>query len=174
MSIGNNADWRRLVRESDKHGQEDQRMSISPHHYVGPIAIVEMPSHPRTVTRPECPAGHRFPLASPKFCPTCGAQIRDVQVATTDRDQTYDLIGDRALTNTSTDDDGREFLIPNGPKRPREFWIDSDEEQFSELSSLNPGVEIAWFELTFAAEIEKLRTAGAKVRVAWGIRTWFM
>lgn len=129
-----------------------------------------------------------------KFCPQCG---KEIGTFTTTRKESavrgvWELFGGKDTFRPVMCEDGPksirskyDILVPN--YRPgydpdcededtrRQFRVaPRDGSTYQEMSSMNPGEEMAWLLEKYAAEIEKLRGLyGAdNVKVCWGFLTW--
>ena len=90
------------------------------------------------------------------------------------RQWSYELFGEKEDL-TEIDEDSRSktvILICNTSKgTPRDFHPD-EQDSHEDLSAVDKGQEIQWFETRFAKELVLLRGAYDNVTVKWGLHVW--
>lgn len=104
-----------------------------------------------------------------KFCATCGTAFAKVSVTVKVYADPYDVVGDELSAHET--DGGVIILVDNGGRKPpRVLHLDFDHAE--DLSRVDPGSEVRWFERAYALEIAKLRDAFDGVTVKWGVHLW--
>jgi len=59
------------------------------------------------------------------------------------------------------------------PECPREFWVESSDSMWMNLTQIDSQAEIAWFKKAYAAEWMKVQGAYGPIKFNWGLLQWF-
>jgi hypothetical protein len=157
-------------------------MGLSTSIYLGPYIQVTHRDTTREVEvfgcmSPDCPeyakreSGYR---PAGRFCSGCASPMGKSTKVVPWRQWSGELFGDNEdLTEIpDNDQDKTVFLICNTSKgTPRDFHPD-EQDAHEDLSAVDKGQEIQWFENRFAKEIGLLKGAYDNVTVKWGLHVW--
>lgn len=160
-------------------------MGIDRWTYLGPYAEFKLPLKSErvdTCRREDCPNPQKG-----EFCAACGMELKRRFHEYQDTDPSFRSVTLDHLNQALHTADGMAGpetigsttvlyrLVPNvtRPRQPREFHLDTDQDLWMDITSLDGNAEIDWFKEAFAAEWEQLARFYGDFTFKWGFLQWF-
>lgn len=142
--------------------------------HLGPyLEVTGNLTKPITTVKRQCPNHPKVKQDNNKYCPTCGAEvinvdeIKHVSLRVGDFIDWDDLIPPHDMDN---------ILLPNN-NPPKKIKFDTDSDNVIDLSNVHEimNIQLNWFKHTYTTQIKVLEEKfGAKnVHVRWGIVTYW-